>query len=63
MLKCKKCHGSMFVDRAFSEHNHIETFCIRCGERKFYHNFDKEDREATWLWQMEKKRAEALICP
>ena len=52
----------MFIDRAFSEYNHIEIFCIRCGKRTFYHNFNKESGEAAWLWQMEKKRAEAWIC-
>lgn len=51
----------MFIDRAFSEHNHLETFCIRCGARKFYHNFDKVNGEAARLWQMEQKRMEASI--
>ncbi len=51
----------MFIDRAFSEHNHMETFCIRCGHRKFYHDFDKSNGEAAWLWQMEKMRMTASI--
>jgi hypothetical protein len=51
----------MFIDRAFTEHNHMETFCIRCGSRKFYHNFDMTDKEAAWLWQMEKMRMAASI--
>lgn len=46
----------MFIDRSFSEHNHLETFCIRCGSRKFYHNFDKINGEAAWLWKMEQMR-------
>lgn len=62
MLTCDKCNGRVFVDRAFSEYNHIEIFCIRCGKRKFYHNFDKKSGKAALLWQMEKKRAEAWIC-
>lgn len=52
----------MFVDRAFTEHNHIETFCIRCGNRKFYHNFDNNDGEFIWIWRMEKMRMAASIC-
>ena len=56
MLTCKKCTGRMFIDRAFSEHNHMETFCIRCGTRVFYHNFDQSNGEVSWLWNMEKMR-------
>jgi hypothetical protein len=52
----------MFIDRAFTETNHMETFCIRCGARTFYHNFDKTNGEAAWLWQMEKKKMAASIC-
>jgi hypothetical protein len=61
MLNCKKCKGRMFLDRAFSQHNHLETFCIRCGARKFYHNFDKVNGEAARLWRMEQMRMEASI--
>lgn len=25
--------GRVFLDKVFSEHNHIELFCIRCGKR------------------------------
>ena len=52
----------MFIDRAFSEYNHMETFCIRCGYRKFYHDFSKTDGESAWLWQMERMRMKAWIC-
>lgn len=51
----------MFIDRSFSEHNHLEVFCILCGSRKFYHNFDKKNGEGAWLWQMEQKRMAASI--
>lgn len=30
---CKKCSGRVFVDQVFSENNHQELFCIRCGKR------------------------------
>ena len=51
----------MFLDRAFSQENHLETFCIRCGTRQFYRNFDKKNGEAAWLWRMEKARMSRLI--
>jgi len=61
MLKCQKCKGRVFVDRAFNALNHIETFCVVCGNRKFYHNFTEKDIEAQWLLKMEQMRAEISI--
>ena len=61
MIKCPKCNGRMFIDRAFSEYSHMETFCIRCGNRKFYHDFSKTDGESAWLWKMEMLRMKASI--
>jgi hypothetical protein len=52
----------MFVDRAFTEHNHIETFCIRCGSRRYYHNEDMKYGEGARLWLLEKMVAKASIC-
>ena len=51
----------MFVDRSYNAQNHLETFCIICGTRKFYHNFSKEDIEAQWLLKMEQMRAGTSI--
>ncbi|UMO76264.1 hypothetical protein SEA_TOMAS_75 [Streptomyces phage Tomas] len=28
-----KCGGRVFVDRVYSEKNHLELACIECGER------------------------------
>lgn len=61
MLHCKKCKGRMFVDRAYSAPNHMEIFCVCCGNRKFYHNFTKEDKDAQWILMMEKRRADIYI--
>lgn len=61
MLKCKKCKGRLFVDRAYTALNHIETFCIKCGNRNFYHNFTEEDKEAQWLLKIEQMRAATSI--
>ena len=49
----------MFVDRVYTAHNHVETFCIKCGNRKFYHN--SQSKEALWLMETEKTRIKALI--
>lgn len=63
MLYCKKCNGRVFVDRMYNAENHIETFCIICGARKFYHNWGPDDREAQWLLETEKKRAKITVSP
>jgi len=63
MLKCKRCKGKLFIDRVFTSESHIETFCIICGNRKFYHNFTQEDKEAQWLLAAEKKRAATTASP
>ena len=49
--------AGLLYDRMFNAQNHMETFCILCGTRKFYHNFGSEDREAQWLLKMEQMRA------
>jgi hypothetical protein len=51
----------MFVDRAYSAINHIEVFCVCCGNRKFYHNFSNEDKDAQWILMVEKRRANIYI--
>ncbi len=51
----------MFVDRMYNAENHIETFCVVCGARKFYHNWNEEDKEAQWLLSIEKERAKLTI--
>jgi len=63
MLICKKCKGRVFIDRAFTAENHIETFCIVCGSRKFYHDWEPSNQEAEWLLAAEKKRAATTISP
>lgn len=47
-MYCKKCEapvrnkdgeviglrqGRVFIDQVFSEHNHVELFCVQCGKR------------------------------
>jgi predicted nucleic acid-binding Zn-ribbon protein len=60
MLTCKRCKGKIFVDRQFNNEFHIETYCIRCGERKFYHN-PQESKEGRWLLLKEKLKAKSTI--
>lgn len=57
MLKCKRCKGRVFVDRVFTSHDHLETFCIRCGERKIYHPPSKFSNEIQLIHQNELKAA------
>ncbi len=37
MISCKKCKGRIFVDRQYSSAQHMETYCMGCGQRKFFH--------------------------
>jgi len=60
MLNCKRCNGKIFIDRQYTSHMHIETYCTRCGERKFYHP-PSESREGTWLLLRERFRAKSTI--
>ena len=60
MLHCIKCNGRVFLDRQFSSIDHMETFCIICGNRKFYHP-PTESQEGKWLLQKERFRAKSTI--
>jgi hypothetical protein len=59
-MNCKKCDGKMFVDRIHTNIDHLETYCIRCGNRKFYHP-PSDSAEGTWLLQKEKSKAKHTI--
>ena len=60
MLKCSKCHKRMFIDRRFSEPGHLETYCLACGFRKFFHP-PAESEEGRWLLAKELYRAKFTI--
>jgi hypothetical protein len=60
MLFCNKCSGRVFIDRQYTAVNHIETFCVLCGSRKFYHP-PSDSREGQWLLLKEKLRAKNTI--
>jgi RNase P subunit RPR2 len=59
-MTCKRCEGKMFVDRIHSNIDHLETYCVKCGNRKFYHP-PSESVEGKWLLQKEKFRAKSII--
>lgn len=63
MLVCKKCGGRIFVDSMYNAENHIEIFCINCGFRKFFHNWQPDDAEAKWFLAAEKMKAARTISP
>jgi predicted nucleic acid-binding Zn-ribbon protein len=60
MLKCNRCDGRVFVDRQYTTAEHIETACITCGHRKFYHP-PSATKEGQWILQKEKSRAKHTI--
>jgi len=53
LMRCKRCNGSVFIDRVFSQKLHIELFCIMCGKRWM---LDKERSTlGRWLTRREKE--------
>lgn len=62
MLKCDKCHRRLFVDRQYTKVDHLETFCLTCGSRKFYHP-PSDSIEGQWLLKKEALRAKVTITP
>lgn len=60
MLYCRKCNGRMFMDRQYSTTMHLETYCIRCGSRKFYHP-PSDSLEGLWILDLENLRAKTTI--
>jgi len=50
----------MFVDRQYSSVDHLETFCITCGHRVFFHP-PSESGQGRWILQKEKSRANNTI--
>ncbi len=56
MISCKKCNGRMFVDRQYTELNHLEIYCISCGLRVFFHP-PSHTSEGQWLLKRELLRA------
>jgi hypothetical protein len=50
----------MFVDRLFSSEMHLETYCISCGFRKFFHP-PAQSQEGSWLLKVEQTRAKNTI--
>jgi hypothetical protein len=60
MIFCQRCTGRMFVDRQYTNVDHLETYCIRCGHRKFFHP-PSESQEGKWLLLKEKSRAKNTI--
>lgn len=60
MLKCYKCNGRVFVDRQYTSYDHIETFCVSCGNRNYYHP-PQNSSEGRWILQKEILLAKSTI--
>lgn len=50
---CKKCKGRVFLDQVFSENNHQELFCVRCGKRWMI----SKDKGAFGAWLTSRARS------
>ena len=50
----------MFIDRQYTTFEHMETYCISCGLRKFFHP-PRDSEEGRWLLQKELSRAKLTI--
>ena len=60
MILCKKCGGRVIIDRQYSSVSHLETYCIQCGKRNFYHP-PSESQEGIWLLEKEILRAKITM--
>ena len=60
MLKCFRCDGRMFLDRQYSTVGHLETYCMKCGSRSFFHP-PQESLEGQWLLKKEVSRVKATM--
>lgn len=60
MILCKKCNGRVFVDRQYTTLDHVETYCVRCGNRNFLRP-PSESEQGRWILQKEKYRAKITI--
>jgi hypothetical protein len=57
---CKKCKGRVLLDRQYSSLMHMETYCISCGLRSFFHP-PRESEQGRWLLAKELSRAKLTI--
>jgi hypothetical protein len=60
MLKCDRCNSRMFLDRQYSTISHLETYCITCGSRNFFHP-PQESLEGKWLLKKEVLRMKTTM--
>jgi hypothetical protein len=59
-MTCKKCKGRVLLDRQYSNLMHMETYCISCGLRSFFHP-PRESEQGRWLLAKELSRAKLTI--
>jgi predicted nucleic acid-binding Zn-ribbon protein len=59
-MTCIKCKGRVFVDRQYTSVMHIETYCISCGLRSFFHP-PTESEKGRWLLAKELSRVKLTI--
>ena len=59
-MTCKKCKGRVLLDRQYTSLMHMETYCIACGLRSFFHP-PRESEQGRWLLAKELSRAKLTI--
>jgi predicted nucleic acid-binding Zn-ribbon protein len=59
-MLCIRCKGRMFIDRQYSTQAHVETYCLCCGNRKFFHP-PSDSKEGRWILAQEKLRAKITM--
>jgi hypothetical protein len=58
MMKCMRCKtGRVFIDRVFSQYDHLELYCMQCAKRWVFHK--QGSKFAKWLMRKEAERAQA----
>jgi hypothetical protein len=53
-MKCKRCRGQVFLDRAESTEDFVELSCLRCGKR--WELKSAVNRFAYWVIRQERYR-------
>ena len=60
MIVCSKCNGRVIVDRIFLYNDHLEVYCLLCGQRKIFHQPEKHGNFARLIMAIEKRRAKEI---
>jgi len=54
-MRCKKCKGTVLLDRPLCADNHIELYCLCCGKRWSLRHPQNYGSFGAWIQKVEKK--------